>query len=90
MGFDNVYRPAYIANLLKPASEIPSRLVLRTLAPFTASFGSQVKRFIQFHVAYNAQSRITVHCIVVKFKTFRIKFKKVQKSSRKNKVHKSS
>jgi len=28
--------------------------------------------------------------IVVKFKTFRIKFKKVQKSSRKNKVHKSS
>ena len=29
-------------------------------------------------------------CIVVKFKTFRIKFKKVQKSSRKNKVHKSS
>jgi len=31
-----------------------------------------------------------VRGIVVKFKTFRIKFKKVQKSSRKNKVHKSS
>jgi len=32
----------------------------------------------------------TVKAIVVKFKTFRIKFKKVQKSSRKNKVNKSS
>jgi len=41
---------------------------------------------------YHVQSRKNkvYIVIVVKFKTFRIKFKKVQKSSRKNEVHKSS